>query len=88
MSKRNLKLYGVVGRAISCGTLVDQSTAELLEVDDLLDIGRECYEIRSMIEKDDMFMLNLCCVRKPDMNGSKNRIRIENLDHSRSQEVA
>ena len=74
MSKRNLKLYGVVGRAISCGTQVDQSTAELLEIDALLDIGRECYEIRSMIEKDDLFLLNLCCVRKPDLNVCRNRI--------------
>ena len=56
----NLKLYGVVGRASSWEVKVEDSTAELLEVNSLLDIGKECYELKSMIEQEDLFMLNLC----------------------------
>ena len=75
----NLKLYGVVGRASSWEVKVDDSTAELLEVDSLLDIGRECYELRSMIEKEDFFMLNLCPVKKPYRSAHRKRLRFANL---------
>ena len=54
----NLKLYGVVGRASSWEVKVEDSTAELLEVNSLLDIGKECYELKSMIEQEDLFTLN------------------------------
>ena len=59
----NLKLYGVVGRASSWEVKVEDSTAELLEVNSLLDIGKECYELKSMIEQEDLFMLNLCTAK-------------------------
>ena len=52
----NLELYGVVGRASSWEVKVEDSTAELLEVNSLLDIGKECYELKSMIEQEDLFM--------------------------------
>ena len=58
---------------------VDDSTAELLEVDSLLNIGRECYELRSMIEKEDFFMLNLCPVKKPYHYAHLKRLRFANL---------
>ena len=61
----NLKLYGVVGRASSWEVKVEDSTAELLEVNSLLDIGKECYELKSMIAQGDLFMLNLCPAKKP-----------------------
>ena len=43
-----LKLYGVVGRASSWEVKVKDSMAELLEVNSLLYIGRECYELKSI----------------------------------------
>ena len=73
----NLKLYGVVGRASSWEVKVKDSTAELLEVNSLLDIGRECYELKSMIEQEDLFMLNLCPVKKPILPDHRKRLRID-----------
>ena len=52
----NLKLYGVVGRASSWEVKVEDSTAELLEVNSLLDIGKECYVLKSTIEQEDLFL--------------------------------
>ena len=72
----NLKLYGVVGRASSWEVKVEDSTAELLEVNSLLDIGRECYELKSMIEQEDLFMLNLCPAKKPILPDHRKRFRI------------
>ena len=72
-----LKLYGVVGRASSWEVKVKDSTAELLEVNSLLDIGRECYELKSMIEQEDLFMLNLCPAKKPNHPDHRKRLRID-----------
>ena len=52
----NLKLYGVVGHASSREVKVEDSTAELLEVNSLLDIGKECYVLKSTIEQEDLFL--------------------------------
>ena len=49
-----------------------------LEVNSLLDIGRECYELKSMIEQEDLFMLNLCPVKKTILPGHQKRLRIDN----------
>ena len=68
-----LKLYGVVGRASSWEVRVEDSTAELLEVNSLLDIGRECYELKSKIEQENLFMLNLCPVKKVDPSRSSKK---------------
>ena len=46
----NLELYGVVGCASSWEVKMEDSTAELLEVNSLLDIGKESYELKSMRE--------------------------------------
>ena len=73
----NLKLYGVVGRASSWEVKVKDSTAELLEVNSLLDIGRECYELKSMIEQEDLFMLNLCPAKKPILPDHRKRLWID-----------
>ena len=73
----NLKLYGVVGRASSWEVKVRNSTAELLEVNSLLDIGRECYKLNSMIEQEDLFMLNLCPAKKPIHTDHRKRLRID-----------
>ena len=73
----NLKLYEVVGRASSWEVKVKDSTAELLEVNSLLDIGRECYELKSMIEQEDLFMLNLCPTKKPIHPDHRKRLRID-----------
>ena len=73
----NLKLYGVVGRASSWEVKVKDSTAELLEVNSLLDIGRESYEFKSMIEQEDLFMLNLCPAQKPIHPDHRKRLRID-----------
>ncbi len=73
----NLKLYGVVGRASSWEVKVKDSTGELLEVNSLLDIGRECYELKSMIEQEDLFMLNLCPAKKPIHYDHRKRLRID-----------
>ena len=73
----NLKLYGVVGRPSSREVKVKDSTAELLEVNSLLDIGRECYELKSMIEQEDLFMLNLCPAKKPIHPDHRKRLRID-----------
>ena len=73
----NLKLYGVVGRIPSWEVKVKDSTAELLEVNSLLDIGRECYELKSMIEQEDLFMLNLCPAKKPILPNHRKRLRID-----------
>ena len=88
MSKQYIKLYGVVGRAIFCPIQVDEEVAQLLEVDTLLDIGRECYEIRSMIEQDDLFLLNLCCVRNHKIGHNRNRIKIDVFDQEQKYKVA
>ena len=71
----NLKLYGVVGRASSWKVKVKDSTAELLEVNSLLDIGREYYELKSMIEQEDLFMLNLCSAKKSILPDHRKRLR-------------
>ena len=73
----NLKLYGVVGRASSWEVKVKDSTAELLEVNSLLDKRRECYELKSMIEQEDLFMLNLCPAKKPILPDHRKRLRID-----------
>ena len=73
----NLKLYGVVGRASSWDVMVEDSTAELLEVNSLMDIGRECYELKSTIELEDLFMLNLCPAKKPIHPDHRKRLRID-----------
>ena len=73
----NLKLYGVVGRASSWEVKVEDSTARLLEVNSLLDIGKECYELKSMIEEEDLFMLNLCPAKKPILPDHRKRLRID-----------
>ena len=73
----NLKLYGVVGRASSWEVKVKDSTAKLLEVNYLLDIGRECYELKSMIEQEDLFILNLCPAKKPIHPDHRKRLRID-----------
>ena len=73
----NLKLYGVVGRASSWEVKVKDFTAELLELNSLLDIGRECHEIKSMIEQEDLFMLNLCPAKKPILPDHRKRLRID-----------
>ena len=71
-----MKLYGVAGHASSWEVKVKDSTAELLEVNSLLDIGRECYELKSMIEQEDLFMLNLCPAKKPILPDHRKRFRI------------
>ena len=43
----NLKLYGVVGRASSWEVKVEDSTAELLEVNSLLDIGKNVISLKA-----------------------------------------
>ena len=43
----NLKLYGVVGRASSWEVKVEDSTAELLEVNSLLDIGKSVMSLKA-----------------------------------------
>ena len=73
----NLKLYGVVGRASSWEVKVKDSTAELLEVNSLLDIGRECCELKIMIEQEDLSMLNLCPAKKPILPDHRKRIGID-----------
>ena len=73
----NLKLYGVVGRASSWEVKVKDSTEELLEVNSLLDTGRECYELKSMIEQEDLFMLNLCPAKKPILPDHRKRLQID-----------
>ena len=73
----NLKLYGVVGRASSWEVKVEDSTAELMEVNSLLDIGRECYELKRMIEKKDLFMLNLCPAKKLILPDHRKRLKID-----------
>ena len=72
----NLKLYGVVGRASSWEVKVKDSMAELLEVNSLLDRGRECYKLNSMLEQEDLFMLNLCPAKKPILPDHRKRFRI------------
>ena len=72
----NLKLYGVVGCASSWKVKVEDSTAELLELNSLLDIGKECYELKSMIEQEDLFILNLCPAKKPILPDHQKRFRI------------
>ena len=69
----NLKLYGVVGRASSWEVKVEDSTAELLEVNSLLDIGKECYELKSMIEQEDLFHVELMPGQKADPSRSSKK---------------
>ena len=73
----NLKLYGVVGRASSWEVKVEDSTAEILEVNSLLDIWNECYELESMIELEDLFILNLCPAKNPILSDHRKRLRID-----------
>ena len=72
----NLKLYGVVGRASSWEVKVEDSTAELLEVNSLLDIGKECYVLKSKTEQEDLFMLNLCPAKKPIITDHRKTLRM------------
>ena len=73
----NLKLYGVVGRASSWEVKVEDSSVELLEVNSLLDIGKEFYELKSMIEQEDLFMLNLCQAKQPILPDHRKKLRID-----------
>ena len=74
----NLKMYGVVGRDSSWEVKVEDATAELLKVNSLLDIGKVCYELKNMIEQEDLFMLNLCPAKKPILPDHRKRLRIDN----------
>ena len=73
----NLELYGVVGRASSWEVKMEDSTAELLEVHSILDIGKECYELKSMIEQQDLFILNLCPAKKLIFPDHRKRLWID-----------
>ena len=74
----NLKLYRVVGRASSWEVNVEDSSAEILGVNSLLDTGKKCKKLKSIIEQEDLFMLNLCPAKKPILPDHRKRLRIDN----------